>query len=136
MSESQRPQGPASGVLTSISRIGTIVIGMIETRLSLIAVELEEEKTTLIQLILMAGITLLLTAFGLMSLLILIFWVIDPEYRIYALAITTAVLLIGALIGAIMTLKKSRNSTLLGDTRQQLELDKRLLEQYHDEQTK
>lgn len=84
----------------------------------------------------MAGITLLLTAFGLMSLLILIFWVIDPEYRIYALAITTAVLLIGALIGAIMTLKKSRNSTLLGDTRQQLELDKRLLEQYHDEQTK
>ncbi|OAT48811.1 inner membrane protein [Proteus hauseri ATCC 700826] len=136
MSESQRPQGPASGVLTSISRIGTIVIGMIETRLSLIAVELEEEKTTLIQLILMAGITLLLTAFGLMSLLILIFWVIDPEYRIYALAITTAVLLIGALIGALMTLKKSRNSTLLGDTRQQLELDKRLLEQYHDEQTK
>ncbi|QAV23630.1 phage holin family protein [Proteus hauseri] len=136
MSESQRPQGPASGVLTSISRIGTIVIGMIETRLSLIAVELEEEKTTLIQLILMAGITLLLTAFGLMSLLILIFWVIDPEYRIYALAITTAVLLIGALIGAIMTLRKSRNSTLLGDTRQQLELDKRLLEQYHDEQTK
>lgn len=73
MSESQRPQGPASGVLTSISRIGTIVIGMIETRLSLIAVELEEEKTTLIQLILMAGITLLLTAFGLMSYLFLSF---------------------------------------------------------------
>lgn len=136
MSESQRPQGPASGVLTSLSRISAIVIGMVETRLRLIAVELEEEKTNLVQLILMAGITLLLTAFGLMSLLILIFWAIDPEYRIYALAITTAVLLIGALIGAIMTLKKSRNSTLLGDTRQQLELDKRLLEQYHDEQTK
>ncbi|VTP82310.1 Inner membrane protein yqjE [Proteus vulgaris] len=109
---------------------------MIETRLRLIAIELEEEKTTLIQLILMTGVTLLLTAFGLMSLLILVFWAISPEYRIYALAITTAVLLICALIGAIMTLRKVRNSTLLGDTRQQLELDKRLLEQYHDEQTK
>ncbi|QEZ91109.1 MULTISPECIES: phage holin family protein [Proteus] len=136
MSDTQRPQGPASGVLNSISKIGAIVIGMVETRLNLIAVELEEEKTTLIQLILMAGVTLLLTAFGLMSLLVLIFWVIPPEYRVYALAITTATLLFCALIGAIMTLRKARNSTLLGDTRQQLELDKRLLEQYHDEQTK
>ncbi|MBG6026362.1 phage holin family protein [Proteus mirabilis] len=136
MSDTQRPQGPASGVLNSLSKIGAIVIGMVETRLNLIAVELEEEKTTLIQLILMAGVTLLLTAFGLMSLLVLIFWVIPPEYRVYALAITTATLLFCALIGAIMTLRKARNSTLLGDTRQQLELDKRLLEQYHDEQTK
>lgn len=136
MSDTQRPQGPASGVLNSLSRIGAIVIGMVETRLQLITIELEEEKTTLIQLILMAGVTLLLTAFGLMSLLILLFWVIPPEYRIYTLAVTTAILLFCALIGAIMTLKKARNSTLLGDTRQQLELDKRLLEQYHDEQTK
>ncbi|MCO4181640.1 phage holin family protein [Proteus terrae] len=136
MSDTQRPQGPASGVLNSLSKIGAIVIGMVETRLQLIAIELEEEKTTLIQLILMAGVTLLLTAFGLMSLLILLFWVIPPEYRVYALAITTATLLFCALIGAIMTLRKARNSTLLGDTRQQLELDKRLLEQYHDEQTK
>lgn len=136
MSDNQRPQGPASGVLNSLSKIGAIVMGMVETRLRLIAIELEEEKTTLIQLILMAGVTLLLTAFGLMSLLILLFWVIPPEYRVYALAITTATLLFCALIGAIMTLRKARNSTLLGDTRQQLELDKRLLEQYHDEQTK
>ncbi|QPB78409.1 hypothetical protein EHE21_02985 [Proteus sp. GOKU] len=136
MSDTQRPQGPASGVLNSLSKIGAIMIGMVETRLRLIAIELEEEKTTLIQLILMAGVTLLLTAFGLMSLLILIFWVIPPEYRVYTLAITTATLLFCALIGAIMTLRKARNSTLLGDTRQQLELDKRLLEQYHDEQTK
>lgn len=136
MSDTQRPQGPASGVLNSLSKIGAIMIGMVETRLRLIAIELEEEKTTLIQLILMAGVTLLLTAFGLMSLLILIFWVIPPEYRVYALAITTATLLFCALIGAIMTLRKARNSTLLGDTRQQLKLDKRLLEQYHDEQTK
>ncbi|CRL62009.1 MULTISPECIES: phage holin family protein [Proteus] len=136
MSDTQRPQGPASGVLNSLSKIGAIMIGMVETRLRLIAIELEEEKTTLIQLILMAGVTLLLTAFGLMSLLILIFWIIPPEYRVYALAITTATLLLCALIGGIMTLRKARNSTLLGDTRQQLELDKRLLEQYHDEQTK
>lgn len=65
MSDTQRPQGPASGVLNSLSRIGAVIVGMVETRLKLIAIELEEEKITLIQLILMAGITLLLTAFGL-----------------------------------------------------------------------
>lgn len=55
MSDTQRPQGPASGVLNSLSRIGAVIVGMVETRLKLIAIELEEEKITLIQLILMAG---------------------------------------------------------------------------------
>ncbi|RFY49157.1 hypothetical protein CA303_25380 [Salmonella enterica subsp. enterica serovar Enteritidis] len=61
MSDTQRPQGPASGVLNSLSRIGAVIVGMVETRLKLIAIELEEEKITLIQLILMAENTLFLT---------------------------------------------------------------------------
>lgn len=44
MSDTQRPQGPASGVLNSLSRIGAVIVGMVETRLKLIAIELEEEK--------------------------------------------------------------------------------------------
>lgn len=63
---------------------------MVETRLRLAAVELEEEKANLIQLLVMAGLTLLLTAFGLMSLLILIFWAIDPLYRPMALGLPLA----------------------------------------------
>ncbi|ANC39533.1 MAG: phage holin family protein [Hafnia sp.] len=122
-------QGPARGVLSTAQRIVTIIVGMVETRLRLAVVELEEEKANVIQLLMMAGITLLFTAFGLMTLLVLLFWAIDPAYRLMALGITTAVLLGLALIGAIWTITKARRSTLLGATRRQLEIDRELLEE-------
>lgn len=122
-------QGPARGVLSTAQRIVTIIVGMVETRLRLAVVELEEEKANVIQLLMMAGITLLFTAFGLMTLLVLLFWAIDPAYRLMALGITTAVLLGLALIGAIWTITKARRSMLLGATRRQLEIDRELLEE-------
>lgn len=122
-------QGPARGVLSTAQRIVTIIVGMVETRLRLAVVELEEEKANVIQLLMMAGITLLFTAFGLMTLLVLLFWAIDPAYRLMALGVTTAVLLGLALIGAIWTITKARRSTLLGATRRQLEIDRELLEE-------
>ncbi|CAI1831268.1 Inner membrane protein yqjE [Serratia liquefaciens] len=123
-----RAQGPAKGVLDVAQRIITILVGMVETRVRLAVVELEEEKANLIQLLIMAGMTLLFTAFGLMSLLILIFWAIDPIYRLMALGATTGVLLFLAVFGAICTLVKARRSTLLGATRKQLEIDRSELE--------
>ena len=36
-------QGPARGVLSTAQRIVTIIVGMVETRLRLAVVELEEE---------------------------------------------------------------------------------------------
>ncbi|CNC58159.1 MULTISPECIES: phage holin family protein [Yersinia pseudotuberculosis complex] len=131
MAEQPRTQGPAKGVLDTVHRIATIVVGMVETRVRLAVIELEEEKATLVQLLIMAGITLLLTAFGLMSLLVLVIWAIDPAYRLVALGTTTAVLLVLALIGVIWTLTKVRHSTLLGSTRKQLETDRELLEKDH-----
>ncbi|AKP33204.1 phage holin family protein [Yersinia aleksiciae] len=128
MAEQPQTQGPGKGVLDTVHRIATIVVGMVETRVRLAAIELEEEKATLIQLLMMAGITLLFTAFGLMSLLVLVIWAIDPAYRLMALGTTTAVLLALAIIGFIWTLTKARRSTLLGSTRKQLETDRELLE--------
>ncbi|MGP3153596.1 phage holin family protein [Serratia marcescens] len=126
-----RAQGPAKGILDIGQRIITILVGMVETRVRLAVVELEEEKANLIQLLIMAGMTLLFTAFGLMSLLILlilIFWAIDPVYRLMALGATTGVLLFLAVVGTIWTLVKARRTTLLGATRKQLELDRAELE--------
>ncbi|MEG7442639.1 phage holin family protein [Providencia stuartii] len=131
--EQQERQGPGKGVLNTLQRIAGIAVQMVETRIQLIAVELEEEKTTLIQLILMAGITLLFTAFGLMCLIGLIFWSVDPIYRYQALAITTGVLILLAIIGAIWTIKKARQSTLLGATREQLKEDSKALMGSKDE---
>jgi uncharacterized membrane protein YqjE len=63
-----------------------------------------------------------------MSLLILIFWAIDPVYRLIALGTTTGVLLFLAIVGTIWTLVKARRSTLLGASRKQLEIDRSQLE--------
>ncbi|ETS32940.1 MULTISPECIES: phage holin family protein [Photorhabdus] len=133
MNHPSKSQGPGKGVLDSLQRIATIIIGMVETRLQLIVVELEKEKATLIQLILMVGLTLLFTAFGLMCLLVLVFWAVDPAWRLTALAITTGTLLTLALIGLIWTIKKSRNSTLLNATREQLKVDREMLEDHSNE---
>ncbi|MCC8465607.1 MULTISPECIES: phage holin family protein [Photorhabdus] len=133
MINSSKSQGPAKGVLDILQRIAAVVIEIVETRLQLIVLELEKEKATLIQLIVIASLTLLLTAFGLMCLLVMIFWAIDPSWRFIVLASTTSTLLILALIGLIWTIRKARNSTLLSATREQLKIDREMLEDHSNE---
>ncbi len=45
----------------------------------------------------MLGLTMLFAAFGLMSLMVLIIWAVDPQYRLNAMIATTVVLLLLAL---------------------------------------
>ncbi|CPR14508.1 Inner membrane protein YqjE [Brenneria goodwinii] len=101
---------------------------MVETRVRLAVIELEEEKANLIQLIIMAGLTLLFATFGLMSLIALIIWGVDPQYRLFALGCITATLLGLSIIIGIWTLLKVRRPTLLKSTRKELETDRALLE--------
>lgn len=128
MSQSQHAPGPGKNILGIGQRIITLVVQMVETRLRLAVVELEEEKANLIQILLMAGLTLLFTAFGLMSLLVLIMWAVDPQYRLIVMVATTATLLLLAIVGGIWTLRKARRSTLLRHTRHELANDRALLE--------
>ncbi|MFU0870694.1 phage holin family protein [Kluyvera sichuanensis] len=128
MSQSQHAPGPGKNILGIGQRIVTLVVQMVETRLRLAVVELEEEKANLIQILLMAGLTLLFTAFGLMSLLVLIMWAVDPQYRLIVMVATTATLLLLAIVGGIWTLRKARRSTLLRHTRHELANDRALLE--------
>ncbi|MBM3070061.1 phage holin family protein [Lelliottia sp. RWM.1] len=128
MDDPRHAEGPAKNILGIGQRILTTLVGIAETRIRLAVVELEEEKANLFQLLLMLGLTLLFAAFGLMSLLVLIIWAIDPQYRLNAMIATTAVLLLGALIGGIWTMRKARRSTLLRHTRQELATDRTLLE--------
>ncbi|OON38645.1 hypothetical protein BTJ39_17470 [Izhakiella australiensis] len=128
MTDLQQNQGPGKGVISIGQRIITTLVGIVETRVRLAVVELEEEKANLIQMLLMIGLTMLFTAFGLMSLMVLIIWAVDAQYRLMAIAITTAVLFALALIFGLWTLAKSRKSSLLRATRKELENDRQLLE--------
>ncbi|RLM20571.1 hypothetical protein BIY29_15005 [Brenneria alni] len=127
MTDKQR-QGPAIGAIASVQRIITILVSMVETRVRLAVIELEEEKANLIQLLMMAGLTLLFAAFGLMSLIALIIWGVEPQHRLFALGCLTATLLGLAIIGGLWTLLKVRKSTLLKATRKELATDRTLLE--------
>jgi len=128
MTDSHRTHGPGKSVFGIGQRIVTIMVGMVETRLRLAVVELEEEKANLFQMLLMLGLTMLFAAFGLMSLMVLIIWAIDPQYRLNAMIATTVVLLALALIGGLWTLRKARRSTFLRHTRNELANDRALLE--------
>lgn len=65
-------QGPGRGALSVVQRIFTLLLSIAQTRLELAAVELEEEKSHLVQLLIMAGLTLLFAGFCLMGLFILV----------------------------------------------------------------
>lgn len=128
MADSQQSHGPGKGVIHIGQRIVTTLVGMVETRVRLAVVELEEEKANLLQMLLMVGLTMLFTAFGLMSLMVLIIWAVDAQYRLMAIAITTGVLFALALFFGLWSLRKSRKSTLLRATRKELSSDRKLLE--------
>ena len=70
MADPHHAQGPGKSVLGIGQRIVTLLVEMVETRLRLAVVELEEEKANLFQLLLMLGLTMLFAAFGLMSLMV------------------------------------------------------------------
>ncbi len=82
MANTQHTQGPGQRVFSIGQRIVTLLVEMVETRLRLVVVELEEEKANLFQLLIMTGLTLLFAAFGLMSLLVLVIWAVDAQYRL------------------------------------------------------
>ncbi|MDE9428973.1 phage holin family protein [Xenorhabdus bovienii] len=133
MIQSPRSQGPGKGIFDTLRRVAAIVVSMVETRIRLIAVELEENTATLVQLLLLIGFTLLFATFGLICLLILIFWAIDPVYRATAMAITAGILLILAVFSAIWTIRKTRKLTFFNSTREQLKIDRKMLEDDHHE---
>ena len=56
MADTHHAQGPGKSVLGIGQRIVSIMVEMVETRLRLAVVELEEEKANLFQLLLMLGL--------------------------------------------------------------------------------
>ncbi|MBD1226781.1 phage holin family protein [Xenorhabdus griffiniae] len=128
MTQSPHPKGPGKGLFDTVRRVAAIAVHIIETRIQLVAVELEEGAATLVQLLLLVGLTLLFAGFGLMCLLALIFWAIDPAHRIIAIAVTAGILLLLAVFSAIWTIKKARKLTFLNATRTQLHVDRKMLE--------
>ena len=85
----------------------------VQTRLELLAIELQEEKLRLAGLALNAVLAGLLLGFGLMFLLVFLTVLFWEEHRLLALGISTAICLIGGLLAASKAAHAFRSGTKL-----------------------
>ncbi|HAK1939082.1 TPA: hypothetical protein H1Q11_005150 [Salmonella enterica] len=117
------PRGPSRGLVDNIHRVFTALTGTLHTRLELVAVELEEEKGRIFGLLIMAGLTLIFTALGVISLLVFILLSAPPEHRLMILGSASAVFLVLALAFAIFARQRIAGGRMLSETRRQLSKD-------------
>ncbi|MGC8400077.1 phage holin family protein [Enterobacter mori] len=96
---------------------------VVGTRIQLAVTELEEEKERLLQLMLLTGLILLFTAFGIMSLLIYILLFAAPaDQQTLLLYVAGALIALALILGIVVRVRTGR-STLLRETRSQLRED-------------
>lgn len=127
---SARPSGKLTDIVSRLLTLTTVVVG---TRLQLAVTELEEEKAHLLQLILLTGLTLLFTAFGIMSLLMYILLFAAPgDQQTLLLYVTGALIALAVILGIVIRVRVGR-STLLRETRSQLREDVSALAGTRDE---
>ena len=85
----------------------------VQTRLELLAIELQEEKLRLTGLALNTVLAGLLLGFGLMFLMVFLTVLFWDEHRLLALGISTAICLIGGLLAASKAAHAFRSGTKL-----------------------
>lgn len=115
--------GPSKRLLNRGSSFLTTLMKSFESRLKLVVVELEEEKGRIFKTLLLVGASLLFLTFGLMSLMILIMWAIEPERRILVLYITTFVLFLLSIFLGVCARRGLNYSNFLKETRKQINID-------------
>ncbi|VCU70649.1 hypothetical protein PIGHUM_02725 [Pigmentiphaga humi] len=95
-------------LLRSLRALAATSVGILRTRLELVAIELAEEKSRLMGMLLVALAALLCLTLGLMMfslLVVVVFW--DTEYRHLAIALVGAAYL---LVGLVMLLMVRRQA--------------------------
>ena len=108
MSSAPRPR-----LAESLHGIVDAGLQTVQTRLELLAIELQEEKLRLAGLALNAVLAGLLLGFGLMFLMVFLTVLFWEEHRLLALGISTAICLIGGLLAASKAAHAFRSGTKL-----------------------
>lgn len=93
----QGPEQPSAGLLQSLRNLGATLVAVLRTRLELLATDLEEERTRLLQILLWAAGALFFFGVGVLILALLAVLLLWEERRVGAIIALAAVfLLIGA----------------------------------------
>ena len=110
---STEPRAPRPRLADSLHGIVDAGLQTVQTRLELLAVELQEEKLRLTGLALNTVLAGLLLGFGLMFLMVFLTVLFWEEHRLLALGISTAVCLGGGLLAASNAARALRSGTKL-----------------------
>ena len=114
--------GTEPGLGHLVQRLTTSGLGALQNRVELAAVELEEEKGRLLQMVIAAVGLLFLVMMGLVMLTATIVFLFPEEYRVYALAGFTVLYLGGAVLAFFM-LKGVLKHTPFAETLRQIRKD-------------
>ena len=110
---STEPRAPRPRLADSLHSIVDAGLQTAQTRLELLAVELQEEKLRLTGLALNTVLAGLLLGFGLVFLMVFLTVLVWEEHRLLALGVSTAVCLGGGLLAASNAARAFRSGTKL-----------------------
>ncbi|WP_158675177.1 phage holin family protein [Candidatus Pantoea edessiphila] len=133
MNTSKSRQGPSKTIIEIGQKIITKMINIVETRLCLAILEIEEEKSKIIKILLMLGFIFLFAALGFVCLLMAVVWSLNPKFRIITITILSVILLSISFLLVLWVLKKLRSSTLLQYTRKELKTDSAIMNNKEDQ---
>ena len=92
---------PVPGFLDSLRRLGSTVLGLIQNRLELFAVEVQEQKDRLVRVLLLTALTVFLANLALVVLTAAIVVLAGPEARKPVLIGLTVLYVLGAILAGL-----------------------------------
>ena len=122
-------EGPALGTL--LRKTFATGLGALKNRGELFALELQEEKSRLLKLVLFGVGALFLAMMTLLLITGAIIFLVPEEYRLYAVA-AFAVLYLAGTIWAVLSLKALLKKIPFGDTMAEFEKDSELMEAFSE----
>lgn len=102
------PGDSAGGIFSSARRLLDTVLATAQNRVELFAVEVQEEKYRLVELLILAGAALFLGAVGVALLLFVIIFLVPENWRLGTAAALGGLCLLGVVLIAVRLKKRLR----------------------------
>lgn len=103
-----KPGASGGGIFNSIRRLFESVLAIFQNRFELFAVELQEEKYRLVELLILVGAALFLGAIGIALLIAVVIFLFPESWRLGVAATLGALCLIGVAVIAFRLRKRLR----------------------------
>lgn len=127
MTKNYKDNIPGKKIINIGKRIISTLISILETRVQLLRIELENEITKLITLLILINLIMIFASFSFLSLIMLVTLMVNIKYCIFIIAIITSLLLFITLLLGYYMIKKIGQSKLLSFTSKELKKDRELL---------